>query len=512
MLLICVVLLTAQAAFGHAQLLEISPADGSAVGAPPEAVALRFSEAVQPIRFSLRDAHGKAYAVDYDSVLAESIQVTVPELAEGSYLFSYRVASADGHPIAATTIFSVGSPPEPAGRGVRVTASDESWPLLGMTIRAATLVLVVLSVGLFLYSRLVSRAPQRRIPYLHGAALLIVLLSLVLFLPAFSGMGLAVYGDAEALQTLVRQRVFLAQLLFASAFGLFVYADRINRTFLAAAAVAALVLGKLGSGHTLTTGFLPLASIALGLHVVLAAFWFGALAGLYRLVTRDPVVVDGQLHRFSTYAFPAVVLLIASGVTMSWLIIDDWRNVLADSYGRMLAFKVSLVIAACLIAVVNRYVLMPRLGTADESAVRGLRRNIRTEFVLLLLVIAITSVLAVTTPSSRAAYEPPPQARAVLRSDGYEVSVDYEQAPGGEIRIHVLLDGSPVDVLEVNLRWQDRDGSIEPLYRSAVKQEEGYVAALPLLAVETWQLKIEVLVDDFTSLGVESEVLVRSRP
>ena len=113
-------------AFAHASLAASDPRDGAVLAVAPKRVELRFNEKVTAGAVHLIDASGKLRddaAVDANN---ETIAVTVPQdLALGTSIVSYRVISADGHPVAGSIIFSVGSPTEtwcPIARTAESTA------------------------------------------------------------------------------------------------------------------------------------------------------------------------------------------------------------------------------------------------------------------------------------------------------------------------------------------------------------------------------------------------------
>ena len=99
--------------------------------------------------------------------------------------------------------------------------------------------------------------------------------------------------------------------------------------------------------------------------------------------------------------------------------------------------------------------------------------------------------------------------QATLSSGTYQVRIDYERAPGGMIRITVLEGETPAEALELHLHWRDDAELIETIHRVATKEQAGFVTTLPLLDIDAWQLEIEVLVDDFTSVRFAGDVVVR---
>src|SRR5581483_1718791 len=114
------VLLGAAPASAHASLLSTEPVGGTAVATSPERVVLRFSEAVQIPLGSIRVfaspsgkqvETGTAGRVDGDS---SAVGVKLPKLDKGGYIVTWRVTSADSHPIHGAFTFTVGSAKEAA--------------------------------------------------------------------------------------------------------------------------------------------------------------------------------------------------------------------------------------------------------------------------------------------------------------------------------------------------------------------------------------------------------------
>src|ERR1700761_4392828 len=98
----------ADGASAHASLVAVEPADGSVLASAPKTVQLRFNEPVTPAVISLIDASGKirddvaVHAVD------QIVTLMLPEgLPHGTQIVSYRIISADGHPVAGSLVFSI---------------------------------------------------------------------------------------------------------------------------------------------------------------------------------------------------------------------------------------------------------------------------------------------------------------------------------------------------------------------------------------------------------------------
>lgn len=107
-------LLTAPAAFGHATVLETAPANGATLERPPKRVELTFNEAVEARFGALQVVDAQGERVDDDTIVRptdERIAIGLrPGTADGSYAATYRVVSADGHPVSGGISFVIGAP------------------------------------------------------------------------------------------------------------------------------------------------------------------------------------------------------------------------------------------------------------------------------------------------------------------------------------------------------------------------------------------------------------------
>jgi copper transport protein len=99
-------------AAAHAELLSTDPVDGAVLADAPAEIVLTFNEpvvvrdgAVRLFTGAGRDVDARPRAVDTRVVIG------LPDrLPDGTYVLSWRVVSADSHPVAGGFSFSVGAP------------------------------------------------------------------------------------------------------------------------------------------------------------------------------------------------------------------------------------------------------------------------------------------------------------------------------------------------------------------------------------------------------------------
>ena len=168
-------------------------------------------------------------------------------------------------------------------------------------------------------------------------------------------------------------------------------ASRIN-TWAACLGAGLALMSFVLMGHTAIHPQRWILAPMLLIHVVVAAVWLGALAGLY-LAARDTGTASGPLvARFSADAGRAVPAIFVCGFVMSVIFIRSFTE-LATPYGAMVLGK-SLGFAVLMaLAAQNKWRFGPRMSAGDASAVPALQRTVKAEWVLIAVVLVATAVM-----------------------------------------------------------------------------------------------------------------------
>jgi hypothetical protein len=129
-------------ASAHSRLLSSSPADGATVPTSPTELVLTFNEDINPQFVTVRVTDGEGGDVVGAEAAVDGPRVTVPvaePIAAGSYKITYRVVSADSHPISGSSTFTVaGDPLASPSPAATPSAQDPSPSAPGTTGAAAT--------------------------------------------------------------------------------------------------------------------------------------------------------------------------------------------------------------------------------------------------------------------------------------------------------------------------------------------------------------------------------------
>lgn len=120
--------LGASPALAHSDLVSSSPAEGQALDAAPAQVELTFNEEISDAGLQVV-AQGPQGPVSLGTPQLAGPKVTVPwpqTAPAGSYTVSYRVVSADGHPIDGSLPFSYGGAAAATAPPAGATASPSA--------------------------------------------------------------------------------------------------------------------------------------------------------------------------------------------------------------------------------------------------------------------------------------------------------------------------------------------------------------------------------------------------
>jgi len=147
------------------------------------------------------------------------------------------------------------------------------------------------------------------------------------------------------------------------------------------------------TGHTSTNTSRWLLAPLLLIHLIIVAFWFGALWPLYLVSLREPrATVVRIIDAFSTAAIWLVPLILLAGSAMAVVLISD-TAVLGRPYGELLITKVVLFAALMVFAGLNKWRFTPGIAAGELRASSGFRRSVLAEYVLICGVLAVTAVM-----------------------------------------------------------------------------------------------------------------------
>ncbi|WP_181176695.1 MULTISPECIES: copper resistance CopC/CopD family protein [unclassified Mesorhizobium] len=513
-----IVMASTSQAFAHAALIKTDPADGAVLAQAPTRFSLTFSEPVSPLVLTLVKPDGTPVPLTDFRLSDQTVEIDNPQaLKSGTHVLSWRVISADGHPVGGSLLFSVGAPSEPP-----VVSEAVDWPLRS----AIWIGKVLLYTGLFLgvggafalaWLAGEARAGQR---FVTAAVLCgLVAAPLSLGFQGLDALGAPLSHLAQpviwrtGLGTSFGWTVLIA--LIALGLGLLSLAGpRVVARPFALAGLAGVGVALAASGHASAAEPQWLTRPLVFLHGVGIAFWAGALVPLGLALKGSSAHAAPFLRRFSRLIMPVVAALAVAGVVLAVIQVQTPVALVDTAYGRLLLVKLALLVFLFTLAAVNRWRLTASAEAGSTEVQRRLSRSIGVE---MLIVLAIFGVAAGWR------FTPPPRALAIAAAQPVSVHIHALQAmadlsitPGhaGPVAASMIImsgDFGPLDAKEVTLVLSKPDSGIEPLKRAATKPGDGSwrVDNLVIPVPGRWTVRLDILVSDFDMVKIEAPVDIR---
>jgi copper transport protein len=540
LLLVCTFATSSPQGFAHAVLLDSSPKPGEMLMQSPSEVVANFNEGVGPIFFKVLDVKGQPVG-DPGEIRLDGTKMILPlraTLPNGTYVLTYRVISADTHPVGATFGFSIGEPMKTvdatADAGSRsiwsLAVAVNRWVLYAGMLWVAGTALFLLLLGIEGSLREDARQKARW-------ASVLTALSYVLAV-GFGGADMQLGGvDAlwkaatwrSGLDSTLASSAVLGLIAMALLYAGFVAGEQRRHGVLIAGAT--LAIGSfLVTGHAATAPPAWLMAPVVGVHLLATAFWIGAFRPLLLSTGQLSAADSGALmQRFSNFAVPAVIVVLISGTAISLKQLGSPAKLFDNDYGTVLLTKIILVLVIIGIAAYNKINLTPRLIANDVAGVSKIRRTITLELMLYVIVLAAASALTVTTPpralvatgeagaaEAKMAMMSGGLVKRTLENDaGYSAEIELSPAKVGENMLMVTVkDPAGVIVqdataLEVTVALESAGISEVRLKAEAVGNGMWHVMIGETLIPGDWALTIDGYLTDYDKTSFSTTVTLK---
>ena len=563
-------------ASAHAVVEQAQPTRGAALDRAPERVEVTFDEMVESSFGALRVFAADGERVDLGDVLRPSddaVAVRVEgDLPDGAYTVTYRVVSADSHPVTGGYVFTVGKAGGTPAAAVSDLLEDETGPVTEVAfgaVRAVSYAAIALLGGGFAFFLLVWLPALRRLPggdrragaafaFQARAARLLVaaafagsiatVLGIVLQAATATGGSLWSALDSGLIHDVLNTRFGEVWKLRFTAFGglaalLLLLPPATGRRWAngttagpgraiwlvaVAAGCACLVVTPALGGHAGAADdsawLVPLDVV----HVAAMSAWVGGVALLLLVVPTATRRIDPPdrtrllallVTRFSALALTAVAALLATGIAQSILHLDALADLVDTAFGRAILVKAALLVALIGLGAYNRRRSQPeltRLAAGREApgpAGGALRRTLRAEIVLMGVVLAVTAALVAYSPSA-ATPAGPFSDSADFGPARIELTVNPARAGGNAVHVYLFdrRTGAQYDrprSLTIAAAEPERD--IGPIALDVRKAGPGHytVARADLAPAGGWSLVVRAPVSDFEELRTAIEVPIR---
>lgn len=507
LLCVCLLLALPAQALAHAQLRSADPAAGAVVGTAP-AVVLTFNEPVAPLQARWFLPDGTAMEVEARAE-GEALTVIRPAelpsgLPQGTHAVSWRVVSADGHPVGGTHVFSIGfETGAPA-----MAAAPAAWP--AAAARALLTLALAFGVGGAVWAALSAAPTAPPIRAIAGLTLPAAALLLAAQTMDLAGTGAEALGRLDAWRAALVSPYGLAAILAALSGALALARSR--AAALCAWPVAALSFAV--AGHAARATPVALMGPLVFLHGLALIFWAGALPALVGALR----AADGpaRLARFSRLAVPMVALLVVTGAVLAVRQVETPAALIGTAYGAVLTAKLGLVGALLALAAWHRLRLTPALARDPHGTRPIFARSIRLEILLMALVLALTAAFRLTPPPR--ALADAPESRVALHLHGPTAMADIALLPGrpGANRIEIgPLDGDfqPFAPLAITLFFSRPEDGLEAIAVPATPGEDGedglwHAGPVHLPLAGDWDVVIDILITDFQKALIGGDLVL----
>ena len=470
----------------HAEIIDITPADGSSASAAPTEFRITFNEQVGLERDAVRIVDSTGRQVDVAPEVADGVTVrqALPPLADGWYLATWTVTSIDGHILNQAATFGVGAASEAshaAALALRRSTAPSNW-----AVRFAADLALLIAVGATVAWAFMA-ARSSRVQQLRRSALATSSVATLAWwiIEAVIGGSAWVSSDSSVLG------VARISLLAVAAVIATPTRHRLP-ALLGCAALATLLIG----GHP--GGAVPTA-LLLGAHLLAASVWLGAAPALL-LIQSDATVSDAEARRaanaFSRSATIAILAIFGGGVLLGVQLTDGLAGGLTI-YVALLLAKLGLAGAA----LVGGALARRRLRSADSTSKGtrdGLRKLFAIDVAILVGVVSLSAALTLGSPhEGHAAHTG--VGRCAMRAPFDTTYLALNPGRVGENLL--LLTGAPVaESIEIEFTQPGRLGSLQSAMTSSAAGEAGAAwqgsAVLPLAG--SWRVTLLVHADRFS--------------
>jgi copper transport protein len=528
-------LTAAPSAFAHAILQESTPSNNSVVRTSPSQVSLRFNEAVETAFGSIRVYDCGGGRVDSGKIVRpskDSVAVKIDRrLSRGTYTVTWRVISADSHPVAGAFVFNV-KKATPGGSCKQVFGATTPGAVdaLFKFVRALDFALILLVVGGAAVLALVLRsaAPALRsrlfriLAGLSFGLVIAAVLCIVLQGAVAGGFGLTEAFRWDTVHSVLQTRfgrAFLWQIGLAIVVGAVALLASRSRRLELLPLLALLLLPTISAaGHARTSGSWALLFDTT--HIAAASAWVGGLAfTLLALMLagedRWPLA-SRAVPRFSILAVVSVVTLIAAGSLRGYQEVRAFHGLWDTTYGQLLLAKIALVLPLLALGAYNNRFAVPRLKKQIASVVERRRflRAAGAELAIMATIVGVTAVL-VTEPPAKASVKAAKYATDTVPIGPLELNYVVQPAKAGPNTIHLYFykpkSGFPANVDDAKLSATLPSAGLGPLRIPLTKIVASHYTTSAGVFPQPgdWQVTIEVRRGAFQSFTQTVTVPIR---
>ncbi|WP_092382235.1 copper resistance CopC/CopD family protein [Micromonospora phaseoli] len=528
---LALLLAPASPASAHAVLNSSSPAASTVVPTAPAEVVLTFSETVRKVPDRIRVIAPDGSRADRGEPTFTGGVVNIPVDAaggNGTYLVTYRVISADSHPVSGAFTYSVGAPSEPpvdTGDSGRANAVVGNAVKVAKYLGYAGLLLVVgpALVLALLWPRRLSRSGPARLAWVGlGLVALSTVAAILLQVPYTNGGGPfditadglslvlgSTFGAAHLVRLgLLAAAAFLLRPLLTGPVG------RTDLVILGVLAGAALLTWPL-AGHPAASPAPAVSVVVDAVHLGGMAVWLGGLVMLagFLLPRADERELGAILPIWSRWAALAVSALLLAGIVQALIEVATPAALVNTPYGQLVLVKIGLFALVIAVAAYSRQLVRTRVAASRPAPVR---RAIWAELAITAIVLGVSASLVQTTPARSVSTDVATDSgyfNTTVNSSLYSLQIEMSPAKRGNNSVHFYaytLDNQPLPVVEWRATVALPSAGIEAIQVPLLPLTDNHATGeISLPAAGDWELRVTARTTEIDQATVTATVPIR---
>jgi copper transport protein len=514
----------ASPAWSHAVLLGSTPAAEASLDVSPTELVFKFNENVGPIFIKILDRTGAEvgdlsdWTVDGNDVLTK----VNAELPNGTYIATYRVISADTHPVGGSVVFAVGEAVAAMENVSAAGGQTSGWVIPVAINRFLQYGAMMLAAGAALFAiGMTVPGPVEQSVFKMGRMAATVAAATYILALGFGGAEMLLGGPSaffspDAWSQGLGSTLGPSALIGIPGLLILIFAfgkgpeGKSTPVLLLGSAVA--VASFLVTGHAATAPPAWMMAPVVAVHLFCASFWIAALYPLAKTAQDADVIQAGAvMTQFSNRAVWTVGALFVSGAVITWTQVESPTNLFSTDYGLRLAAKIAIFLALLGLAAMNKIVLTPALEKGDAAASDKLRKSIKFEYAAMVLIISAAVSLTLVTPP-RATMDMEGGMGGMGMGGGFQATLtkgkytaDFSIDPGATTASNMVMitfkddAGNPVEMVDVNIIWSLPSAGLEGIEGRGEMVTPGmfHFTFDQLIIPGEWEARIDAFVDDF---------------
>lgn len=541
-----------QVAYAHPLLVDSNPAQSSNVPTGTSKVIIYFSESVE-LDYSyikIFDNNGNQIDNKDTSYFKDetALMITTPPLQSGVYTVSTQVLSkVDGHLVPYSFVFGVGDVNLPTQEKPPITESiyfpeaGARFPgLVGQVIVLGSAISSVIIWKSIQRKKIITEDPSlqklyhEKLSSITGIALFAIFASNIMML-IVQTVRLGVPA-ANVIQTSFGSVWLVRMGLTIVLLGVwFLFESKSRFSYKKQILLAALSLVLIGTTSLIGHGAATEQTLAIAIdyaHNLLASVWIGSVIFFAFVLIPIFSKLDGDnremmtlliIPKFSAMILLALGILVVTGPTLLWFIEDDVVALSQSPYGFFIIAKIATGAAMIGLGGYNQFriqkVAEKNLGNKNIAVHRKLRRSLRIEAILGIILLGSVALLANTSLPAGQAQQTTVQQDYVFRTTEFaeevmfEVSIDPLTSGSNVINVSALdIERKQLDGLEdIRVKISNPQRNISPIDVAMKKSSDSakYRGDVTFGFSGRWNVEIEAVKSQGTNQGVSFSVLVK---